>query len=104
MAKQSDPPDGGHERRKQQPGEDLRLRIVHAVEEYWLQNERSLTIREICPLVGWKVPSQILQHVNALVDQGRLRHLPGSRGHLARTITWRTPLGDDRRRSPARPL
>src|SRR6476660_3214214 len=82
MAKQSDPPDGGHERRTQQSGEDLRKRIVHAVEEHWWKNDRSLTIREICAEVGLKSTSHVRFHVDVLVEQGRLRRLPGSRGIL----------------------
>jgi repressor LexA len=86
MAKPSHPPEGGYARRKQQSGEDLRLRIVHAVEEYWRQHDRPLTIREICALVGRKSTGHIAHHVDALVDQERLRRLPGSRGLLpART-------------------
>src|SRR5215467_2071685 len=82
MAKLSHPPSGGYERRLQQSGEDLRLRIVHAVEEHWRQNDRSLTIREICAEVGLKSTSHVTYHVNVLVEQGRLRRLPHSRGIL----------------------
>jgi repressor LexA len=93
MAKQSDPPDGGYERRKQQSGEDLRLRIVHAVEAYWRQNDRSLTIREICALVGLKSTGHVAHHVDALVEQERLRRLPGSRGLLPARTTGVRLLG-----------
>jgi repressor LexA len=93
MAKRSHPPDGGDKRRTQQSGDDLRLRIVRAVEAYWRQNDRSLTIREVCALVGLKSTGHVAHHVDALVAQERLRRLPGSRGLLPARTTGVPFLG-----------
>jgi repressor LexA len=58
------------------------MRIVCAVEAYWQMHRRSVTVREIGALVGLSSTGNVAYHVDALVDQERLRRLPGSRGLL----------------------
>lgn len=91
--KRSHLPEGEHGHHHQRSGDELRRRIVSAVEAYWRENDRSLTIREIGALVGQKAPSHILHHVNALVEQGQLRRLRGSRGILPARSTGVRLLG-----------
>ena len=75
MANRSDPSKGGHGSHRQRSGEATRLQIVRAVEEYWQLHRRSLTIREIGALVGLSSTGNVAYHVNALVEQERLRRL-----------------------------
>jgi repressor LexA len=67
-------------RSQQQSVETLRLRILQAVEDIWRTEGCSPTIREIGAAVGIRAPSHIAYHVDALVEQGLLRRLTGSRG------------------------
>jgi repressor LexA len=58
----------------------VRLRILHAVEAGWRTDGRSPSYREIRLAAGIRALSHVKQHVDALVAQGLLRRLPGSRG------------------------
>lgn len=63
-------------------GETTRLRIVRAVEAYWQLHRRSVTVREVGVLVGLSSTGNVAYHVDLLVEQERLRRLPGGRGIL----------------------
>jgi repressor LexA len=63
-------------------GEDVRVRILHTVEEGWRTDGRSPSYREIRATTGLRALSHVKYHVDALVAEGLLRRLPGSRGLL----------------------
>src|SRR5262249_4622885 len=67
---------------RQRVSTDLRLQILRAIEDYWSEQGRPPTIREIGKAVGIKATSYIAHHVNLLVRQGLLNRVPGSRGLL----------------------
>jgi len=67
-------------RSRRRSGEGLRLRILQTVEEIWRTEGRSPSIREIGVAVGIRAPGHIRYHVDALVEQGLLRRLPGGHG------------------------
>jgi repressor LexA len=66
---------------------------VHAVEEYWQLHRHSVTVREVGALVGLSSTGNVAYHVNLLVEQERLRRLPGSRGLLPARTTGVPFLG-----------
>jgi repressor LexA len=66
---------------------------VRAVEEYWQRHRRSVTVREVGALVGLSSTGNVAYHVDLLVDQERLRRLPGSRGLLPARTTGVPFLG-----------
>src|SRR5262245_60400739 len=63
-------------------GEDARLRILRAIEAGWRTDGRSPSYREIRATTGLRALSHVKYHVDALVAEGLLRRLPGSRGLL----------------------
>jgi repressor LexA len=93
MAQRTGPTKGGHGAHQQRSGEATRLRIVRAVEEYWQLQRRSVTVREVGALVGLSSTGNVAYHVDKLVEQRRLRRLPGSRGLLPARSTGVPILG-----------
>jgi repressor LexA len=65
---------------QQLSGDGVRLRILRAVEAGWRTDGRSPSYREIRMAAGIRALSHVKHHVDALVEQGLLRRLPGSRG------------------------
>jgi repressor LexA len=62
-------------------GDDMRRKIVRAIERYHHRHNQWPTYREIGEAVGIEAPSHVLYHVGVLVKQGYLTHVPGiSRG------------------------
>jgi len=80
MRKTSSPTTVQGSRSQQQSGEDVRRRILRAVEAGWRTDGRSPSYREIRVAAGVRALSHVKHHVDALVEQGLLRRLPGSRG------------------------
>ena len=60
--------------------DELRERILQAIEDYWQEHGRPPTIREICAQVHVESTSHVAYHVSILKRQGRVSHEPGSRG------------------------
>jgi len=67
-------------RSQQHASQDLRLRILQAVEDVWRTDGRSPALRESGAAVGIRAPGHIKYHVDTLVEQGLLRRLPGGHG------------------------
>lgn len=65
---------------RRQIRDNLRLQILHVIEEYWHEHRRPPTIREICAAVKIDSTSHIAHHVSILEREGLLRREPGSRG------------------------
>jgi len=63
-------------------GDDVRLRILCAIEASWRADGRSPSYREIRATTGLRALSHAKYHVDELVAEGLLRRLPGSRGLL----------------------
>lgn len=65
-------------------GEDRRGLILRAIEDYWRENSRPPTIREIGAATDITSPSVVAYHVGVLEREGLLRREPGaSRGLLS---------------------
>jgi repressor LexA len=80
MRKAVSPPRAQGSRSQQQSGEEVRLRILRAVEAGCRTDGRSPSYREIRVVAGIRALSHVKRHIDALVAQGVLRRLPGSRG------------------------
>jgi repressor LexA len=63
-------------------GDEVRLRILRTIEDGWRTDGRAPSYREIRATTGLRALSQVKSHVDALVAEGLLRRLPGSRGLL----------------------
>src|SRR5262249_32984841 len=62
-------------------GDDMRRKILRAIERYHRSHNQWPTYREIGEAIGIEAPSHVLYHVGVLVKQGYLTHMPGiSRG------------------------
>jgi repressor LexA len=93
MAERSDTSKRAHGSHQRRSGEATRLRIERAVEAYWQRQRRSVTVRELGALVGLSSTGNVAYHVELLVEQERLRRLPGSRGLLPARTTGVPFLG-----------
>jgi repressor LexA len=60
----------------------MRLRILRTVEDSWSTDGRSPSYREIRAATGLRSLGHVKYHIDALIAQGLLRRLPGSRGLL----------------------
>jgi repressor LexA len=63
-------------------GEEVRLQILRTIEDGWRTDGRSPSYREMRATAGLASLSHVKYHVDALVAEGLLRRLPGSRGLL----------------------
>lgn len=79
------PQASGEGKRRRRSGDDLRLQILDAIEEYQRAHGRPPTIREIGVRVGIAAPSHIRYHVNKLEQWGALKREPGSSRSLVST-------------------
>jgi repressor LexA len=61
-------------------GAEARAQILRAVEDGWRTDGRSPSYREMRTTAGLRALSHVKYHVDALVAEGLLRRLPGSRG------------------------
>jgi len=62
-------------------GDDMRRKILRAIERHHRRHDQWPTYREIGEAVGIEAPSHVWYHIGVLVKQGYLIHVPGiSRG------------------------
>lgn len=59
-------------------GDEVRRQLLTIIDQSARRDGRSLTVRELRQVAGLKSTSHVAHHLNTLVDQGYLVHVPGT--------------------------